>query len=161
MKEKSKTDRWSYTTNRLNHSERLRRSLKRAGISESALRESTGLSEETIDDILYDDHEFCMYISIYQALMVSKVLGIDPLEIVCEIPCQRSQNNQISFNELMSKVREYIGQSKMSLHEFEDYAGWDISEALADPELMWGYNLDALRDICTAADIDWIDAIPS
>jgi len=162
MKKKSKTDRWSYTNNRLNHSERLRRALKRAGLSESALQDSTsGLTEEAIDDILHDDNGFCMYISISQVLNVSKMLGIDPLEIVCEIPCQRSQNNQISFHELMSKVREYSGQNGMSLHEFEEYAGWDISKALSDPELMWEYNLDALRDICTAAEIDWIDAIPS
>ena len=161
MKKKSRTDRWSYTANRLNHSERLRWALKRAGLSESALQDSTGLTEETIDDILHDDNGFCMYISISQALNVSKMLGINPLEIVCEIPCQRIQNNQISFNELMSKVREYIGQSGMSLPEFEEYAGWDISKALSDPELMWEYNLDALRDICTAAEINWIDAIPS
>jgi hypothetical protein len=43
----------------------------------------------------------------------------------------------------------------MTASDFEDLAGRDISDALADWRAAWNRNVDGLRDICDVLGLDY------
>jgi hypothetical protein len=49
----------------------------------------------------------------------------------------------------------------LSTEAFGDRAGWDVADALHDPESAWAaWCVDTLRDVCGRMGIDWRAVVP-
>lgn len=68
----------------------------------------------------------------------------------------------ITADELASAIRENCRVRNMTLDEFGDAAGWDVSKAVNTPPLLLAeYSLDGIKEICRELGLDWRPVIRS
>ena len=56
-------------------------------------------------------------------------------------------------------TRDHLQATGTGLADFEDAIGYSVEAALADPEEFRKFNVDGLRALCDAIDIDWFDVL--
>lgn len=66
----------------------------------------------------------------------------------------------ISSDELMSKVRNYLSVTGLSVTQFEDRVGCVVEPALKDSSKVMDWNVDFLRWVCAEIGLDWHLALP-
>ena len=80
------------------------------------------------------------------------VLSVAPRELVGT----EKRAVSISVDELASAIREHCRLRGMTLDDFGDTAGWDVSKAADAPQLLsTDFSLDGIRDICRELGLDW------
>src|SRR5207244_1369794 len=100
---------------------------------------------ETIDD------EIMIY-SLADVQRFAGVLCVAPRELVGT----EDRNDPISARELALAIREHCRAHGMTLEQFGDAAGWDLSKLADSPQmLLTDFSLDGIRDICRELGVDW------
>jgi len=85
------------------------------------------------------------------------VLGVSPLSLVAGGDRTHEVTGEMPLTEVISRIREYIRLHALTAVAFSDRVGWDISEALLDPDSAWrSWSLDWLYDVCAELKIDWM-----
>jgi hypothetical protein len=129
-------------------------------MSPEVLQQKTGLNRRVIEDLLADDDALMTSVSIREAAAVAQALGLDLAEMVSDDPYETYRTRQISFAVVAEVIKSAVATQDITLRDFEDRAGWELSDVVSRPALLWDYTLESLRDICTAAGINWLDALP-
>ena len=66
------------------------------------------------------------------------------------------RDDPMSADELASIIREHCRTRNITLDEFADAAGWDVSKAADAPQLLLSdFSLDGVRDICRELGVEW------
>jgi hypothetical protein len=139
---------------------RLAAILRNTDMSAEELQQQTGLNRRVIEELLANDDALMTSVSIREAAAVAQAVGLDLPELVSDDPYENYRTQQISFAVVAEVIKSAVATQDITLRDFEDRAGWELSDVLSRPALLWDYTLEALRDICTAAGINWLDALP-
>lgn len=134
--------------------------LMNTNMAPEKLQEKTGLNRQVIDELLSDNEALMTSISIREATAIARAVGLDLPELVSDNPYDTYRMQSISFAVVAEVIKSYVATHDITLRDFEDRAGWELSDVLVKPTLLWDYTLEALRDICTAAELNWMDALP-
>ena len=140
--------------------DRIARARQRAGLDCVAVAHQLGMSAAAYDDLEANDDDAFMSISLGQLCSLGQLLNISPRTLIA--PEGATLNpERISFVELVDRMRQYMRVHSLSVEQFEDRVGWEVSGPLQNPETAWkDWNLDGLQDICALLGVDWLLALP-
>jgi hypothetical protein len=66
----------------------------------------------------------------------------------------------VSPEQLISKVRDYLNNTGMSVEDFENRVGFEIEPSLKDVAKVMDWNIDFLRWLCRELGLNWRLALP-
>lgn len=73
-----------------------------------------------------------------------------------ELVGTEQRGDPMSADELATLIYEHCRTRNITLDEFGDAAGWDVSKAANAPQLLLSdFSLDGIRDICRELGVDW------
>lgn len=133
-------------------SNRFRVARERAGLSIAETATRAGISEPCVWDLeIHDDELMTVYSPAYLQRFAS-VLGVAPRELAGT----DDRDAPISAGELATAIREHCRVRGITLDEFGDAAGWDVSKSVDTPQVLLNdISIDGIRDICRELGIDW------
>jgi DNA-binding Xre family transcriptional regulator len=136
---------------------RLKKAREAARKEPQDLAEFVGNSKANYYDLEEHNGELYSTISLSELSALASALGVKVGEL---FEGRKNGGAAISPEELMSKVRDYLSVTGLSVEEFEDRVGCVIAPALQDSSKVLDWNVDFLRWVCTEIDIDWHLALP-
>jgi len=133
-------------------SARFRAVRERAGLSIAETAARVGVSEPCVWDLETYDDELMTVCSPADLQRFAGAFSVPPSAIVGT----EERDDAISAGELASAIREHCRTRGMTLNDFGDAAGWDVSKAADAPQLLLtDFSLDGIRDICRESGLDW------
>jgi transcriptional regulator with XRE-family HTH domain len=133
-------------------SARFRTARERAGLSIAETAARAGTSEPAVWDLEGNEDELMTAYSAADLQRFAGVLSVAPKELVGTEP----SDAPISAGDLASAIREHCRLQGVTADEFGDEVGWDVSEAVGDPQLLLtDFSIDGIHDICRGLGIDW------
>jgi len=136
---------------------RIRAARTRAGLHEQTVSEALGLTLPAYFDLESFDDELFTCLSLEEVSKLAQVFGVSTMVLVVGDDSAHGVTGEMSLTDVISRIREYIRLHGLSPVAFSDRVGWDISEALLDPDSAWrSWNLDWLHDVCAELKIDWM-----
>jgi DNA-binding XRE family transcriptional regulator len=130
------------------------------GKSQQEMADLLGMTFMSYFDLELHDDELCSIPSLREVKKMCDIFGISPTELLTGNQKLNRLPAQISFQALMEKVKIHLVEKRQTQEEFEDEAGWHLSDYLADPEKIWDEPISFLQDICEPLGVDWVATIP-
>lgn len=107
----------------------------------------------------YPDEIFTS-ISLRDLQRICDCLGVDAFYLFTG--ANRSESDACyDFESIAGLIREHLKRSGQSAAEFGDRVGWDIEPLLKDAGAGWEWNVDCLKDVCSALGVRWEMALPT
>lgn len=128
-------------------SDRLKQHRKQANFSIQQMAEAMDLSYQSYVQLEESDLEIFMVLSINDYLKLCTLLGILPSDLFSQ---------PIRANLFSDLIKSYIKGQKITLLDFENEVGWEMSEILNTPTHLLNYHIPALMDICHELDLSWV-----
>ena len=135
----------------MNTLKRLRLAL---GTPVDSLARAVNISTASYWDLENLEHELEEALSLTELTKLATELRVAPSALFSGAPCAT-----VTTETLAQAIREYLASRGESVSDFEDKVGWDVAEALKDPGLFLGFNVDGLRAVCEAVGIDWLGVL--
>jgi transcriptional regulator with XRE-family HTH domain len=132
------------------------------------LRESTGMSLEAVArelDVSVREYEECeryagelnTALTISELSKIGNVLGV---WVGLFFEDKASPQNSVSPAQLSANIKSYLQKNGLEVSEFENRVGFEIRQALFDPNAILEWNVDCLRFVCAEIQVNWFDALP-
>ena len=121
--------------------------------------ERAAVSRAAYYDLESDPTEIFMSVSLRDLQRICGCLGVDAFYLF-------TGNNRAAsdvcydFESIAALVREHLKRSGQTAVEFSDHVGWEIEPFLRDAGAGWEWNVDCLRDVCSALGIRWELVLP-
>ena len=139
---------------------RITEARERAGMSADTLAERVGLEPMSYYDLEHYDDEAFTSVSLGELCAVARAVGLSPRELVNPDPTT-PVGATVSMQNVIQGIRDRMTADQLSAEAFGERAGWDVAEALHNPESAWAaWCVDALRDVCGQVGIDWRAVVP-
>jgi len=106
-----------------------------------------------------DPTEIFMCISLRDLQRICGSVGVDAFYLFTGN--NRSESDvRYDFESIAELIRQQLKRSGETTVEFSDGVGWEIEPFLKDAGAGWEWNVDCLRDVCSALGIRWELALP-
>lgn len=129
---------------------------KRLGLEPFDVASSSGISLAAYNDLeWHNDLNDCIALADLKRLC--SALNARMSDLFSEAG---SPQEHITFEEIKRKVQDHLTTHHLELSIFEDNIGWELTEFMENPEAAWRWNINGLRDLCSALGIDWLSALP-
>jgi hypothetical protein len=102
-----------------------------------------------------------MTVSLAELSALGSELGIDPLVLLCDDREAIREPSALTFEQVAEAVASFRVAEGLSAEAVSEHLGWDVAGVLADPQALWDFNVDGLRDICGPVGLDWRRAVPN
>ena len=136
----------------LSTSARFRAARERAGLSVAEAAARAGISESCVWDLESHDDELMTVYSPADLQRFARAFAVAPHELMAAGRC----DDPISAPELASAIQEHCRLRRITLDDFGDAAGWDVSTVPDAPQrLLTDFSLAGVRDVCRALGVDW------
>jgi hypothetical protein len=142
---------------RIGYARRLEHHRRNAGKTIDEAAALIGLPLAAYRDLEMYDDELMDCISLEALSRLSTALCFDLRHFFR--PEATTQVVSITFSQLVEHVQLYLREHKMTVSEFEDKAGWEVAQALVQPDEFLKCNLTGLMDICNVLGLDWISLL--
>ncbi len=140
---------------------RILKARERANLAADAVAERVGLEPMAYYDLEHYDDEAFTAVSLAELCAVARTLGLSPRALVDPEPASPVAAS-ISMQDVAQGIRLRMAADHLTPAAFGDLAGWDVAEALDNPESAWAaWSLDALRDVCEQIELDWRAVVPA
>jgi hypothetical protein len=126
---------------------------KAAGLSEAEAAALIGLSKNEYYDLQSYDDEVQTCLSLHEVRSGGSTLRADPVWLLTGRPSPLL--HRISLSEAVDSLRAYVAERHMPVSEFENLAGWGVSDPLAGWRAAWNWNVDGPRDIRDVLGLDY------
>jgi transcriptional regulator with XRE-family HTH domain len=132
---------------------------ERAGLSEEEMGERVGIGVASYRDLESDDTEVFMCLSLAHLRVLGRILGVSPRILLLgeDAPVP---GEPVSFSEISAHLNALRAAKGVTVDDLSDQVGWELRDVLVDPEKLWTFNVDGLRDLCRAIQADWVAALP-
>lgn len=131
---------------------RFRKFRERAGLSHEEAAQQMGISVASVWDIESFDDEIAELYSPSQVRQFCRVLGVLPAELFGI----ETTEPPVPATELARLIQEECHSRSITLEQFEDAAGWCLSQCIEPPErLLEDMTVEGLRWLCQELRIDW------
>jgi transcriptional regulator with XRE-family HTH domain len=133
----------------------------RAGLTVEAAAERAGIPIAWYRDLENDPDELFSNIALAHLQGIGIALGVSPAEFLVGHPLAVSPAEELGFAELVERLEARRIQAGLSADEFSEHVGWELQDVLIDPQGLWNFTVDGLRDVCAAAGVDWLTVLPN
>jgi DNA-binding XRE family transcriptional regulator len=114
------------------YAKRIRTAREEAGKSLKEMASLLDISLASYRDLEWYDDEILTCVSLRQVGTLCEAIGIDSRELLSAGQQSADQVSQRTLQELIRHIRDYMRKEQITLEEFEDKAGWEITPALYD-----------------------------
>jgi hypothetical protein len=97
-------------------------------------------------------------LSLLHLKALGQTLALEPATILVGDGAQPAQRRP--FRDVVDALQRRMDSEHLDADTLGDRLGWDIRALLADPEDLWNFNVDGLRDVCEGVGIDWLTVLP-
>jgi transcriptional regulator with XRE-family HTH domain len=140
--------------------QRIAEARSRARLSEQQIAHRLNVTTQSYWDLEnYDDEAFTA-ISLATLTTLGGILGVEPRELLLGADA-KNIDRTVTFSAISARLAERLRREGMTVEQLEDRIGWNIEPVLIDPHALSEFNVEALYNICTALDLDWVAALPS
>jgi len=135
---------------------RIRKAREGRGLTPEQVAERVGLSTAWYHDLEgYADEAFST-VSLAHLQVLGDILGLEPAAILGEkTPSKRGE-----FRDVTDGLRKRMESEGIDADTLGKRVGWDIREVIVDSQELWNFNVNGFRDVCAAAGVDWLAALP-
>ena len=121
--------------------------------------EQAAVSRAAYYDLESDPTEIFMCISLRDLQRICDCLGVDAFYLFTGN--NRSESDvRYDFESIAELIRQHLKRSGQTAMEFSDRVGWEIEPFLKDAGAGLEWNVDCLRDVCSALGIRWELVLP-
>jgi len=132
---------------------------ERTGLSPDAVAHGVGLTVAAYADLEAYPNDLFMCISLADLQALGEILQIAPAELFGA--AQSSAGPDIPFSEVVQRLNALRAAGKASVEELSTQIGYDLRDVLVDPSELWKFNIDGLRAVCKAVNLEWLAVLPS
>lgn len=136
----------------------IRAARARLGLREQEVVELVGPNAHVCPDLELRDDEAFTCAAIHDLVALSKALSTSVCELLLGAAAPDSLE-PVACDEVAGRLRQRIEASSTSAAALGEAIGWDIEPVLQKPVALAGYNVVGLRDICSAAGLDWLGVV--
>ena len=130
------------------------------GLSQEALAAQAGLPKGFLWDLEAYPDDIVSAVSLRDLAAVCRVLRIEPAELFA--PDGAAFPVPVRPQQLADAVQAHMTAAGLTPDTFAELVGWNITGLLADPPTaVAALNVDGLYDICAAASVPWLAALPT
>ncbi len=141
--------------------DRIRRLRKKIGKTDVDMASLLGMSVDSYCDLETHDDELTTVPTIQQVKLLSDILGVSTINILVRNNSSTNPITNISYEELVTKTKEYIVANCANQLEFEDRVGWCLNDFFAGQDNAWNnYPIEFLQDLCGILNINWLETLP-
>jgi hypothetical protein len=134
------------------YAETIRAAREASGKDPGELAAALDMSYESYRDIEWFDDEITSVVSFRDAVSLAGLLELDLRRMF------GADDTVVTFEDLAAAVRMRLEETP--LDQLEDELGWELAEALADPEAFAEFSLDGLADVAGPLGLDWRHLLP-
>lgn len=140
-------------------SERIRKAREKLGLSAEQVAEGLSLPVAWYRDLESYPDEVISNISLAHLQLLGGILGIDPRHILLgeKVSAPKERGN---FQDVSTGLNRIMIEKGLDPDRLGEQVGWDVREVLIDSQELWNFTVDGLRDLCRAAEIDWLAVLP-
>ena len=143
------------------YSARLRAAREQLGLMPNEVERRAGLPSHFLEEVEAYPDEVTSVIGLDALAALCGVLGLQPAALLAH-PDERLPEVPVRAEELAGAIRARMTAEGLSAEEFGSRAGWAVEPLLDDPPAGLGsLNVDGLFDICAAAGVSWLAALPA
>jgi transcriptional regulator with XRE-family HTH domain len=137
-------------------SERLRRARESAGKTTAEVAQMAGIPEPHYYDLETYDDDLYMTASLAELRNLAFAVGLTIRGIFGV-----EGTAAMGLAGLAEAVRHHLVKEGVSIQEFGQRAGWDLTKFIEKPQTAWeDWNFDCLYDVCRQLGVSWIDILP-
>jgi hypothetical protein len=130
---------------------RFREAHTRSGASFDDITAGAGISDASVFDLETYPHELMIY-DASELKCFATIFQVHPRELVGTL----ATVEPLSVENLADAIRVYCSANQLTVDQFSDAAGWDITKAVHSPGLfLTDFSLDGIHMICHELGIDW------
>ena len=141
-----------------NASNRLREARPKTGLTPEAVGEKVGLGVNWYRDLEGHDSDLSCNISLAHFSVLCGVVGITPKDLLFG-PDAPTIRTEVSFTELVDALK--LKADDLSVADLSEKVGWEVKDLLMDPQELWNFTIDGVRDLCNFAGIPWTSLSPA
>jgi transcriptional regulator with XRE-family HTH domain len=131
----------------------------RAGKSPGEMAERLGLNAAWYDDLEQHDDELASTLTLFQAMELASLLGVHLRDLLND---RDPAGEGISLMELPSRINAHVEREGISIRQFEDQVGWELSEFLTSPvKAAAELPIMFLQTISAPLGINWLSLVPN
>jgi transcriptional regulator with XRE-family HTH domain len=138
--------------------QRIARARERAGLTHGEVAHHIDVNSAWYWDIESFDDEAFTVLSLKQLATLAGVLGVDARALLLGDDISRARG--LAFSDISRRLAERLQRDQVTVDQFGDAVGWDLTAVLADPESLWEFNVEGFFAIAEALEFDWVAALP-
>lgn len=138
-----------------NYAPLLRSAREAAGLRQEQVAAAAGIELASYLDLESHDDEIRMGVSAREAARVLRVLNLSPFDLFVEPNRRGGESGPAPYAELARAIQEHLRHHGLSTEHFEEKVGWEVRQALRDPERFGDLTLDALSDVSDSVGVEW------
>ena len=142
----------------MNHRQIIHDTREVLGISHDEAAAFIGISSTHYWDLENHDDELFTTLALGEIIHLCRLLQLLPRHLLsCEpiLPTRQPE-------EPKHLILSYCRDTSTPIDKFEEQAGWEVQHFLTDPQSHFQkWNLDCLRDVCSAVGANYKEFIPS
>jgi transcriptional regulator with XRE-family HTH domain len=125
---------------------------ERSGKTIAEMASLLDLSWESYNDLEAYDDEIIQVLSLQEVITLGNALGIDLVEFFSNGAPKPEES--ISLDALAEKIKEYLTVHHLTVAEFEEAVGWEVTNCLTEPSQFMNFNIDGLIDLTRPLGLD-------
>lgn len=131
---------------------RLREARERMGLSHEEVAARSGISTPSIWDLESFEGELTCLYSPRDIHLLCSIVGTRPIDLFSD----GFSESRVSPPELVQRIHAECLSRDVTLEQFEDVVGWQLSVCIEPPErLLEDMTVDGLQWLCRELHIDW------
>jgi transcriptional regulator with XRE-family HTH domain len=138
--------------------DRLREARQRLGLTPEDVASRMGLSAPWYYDLEAYPNDVVSTVSLAHLLVLGQTLGLEPVTIL--VVDTTSSTDRRGFRDVVDGLERRMEAEGLDAKALGEHLGWDIRGVLADPEELWNFNVEGLRDVCRGVGVDWLAVLP-
>jgi hypothetical protein len=128
-------------------------------MSDTEVANRLGITVHSYDDLeRYDDEAFTA-LSLQELLSLGRALGVKPATLLFGSAADGLKTSVVP-DEITARLTQKMIERHQTAEELSESVGWDVRELLVDSSALWSFNVEGLYDLCKAAGVEWINALP-
>jgi hypothetical protein len=140
-------------------SDRIREARERLALTPQEVANQMGLAANWYVDLETYPEEVFSTVSLAHLKLLGQALQLEPATILTG-EAAASSTVPLAFPDVARGLRQKMDAEALDAESFGDRVGWNLTRVLADPQELWNFNVTGFRDVCAAASVDWLAALP-
>ncbi|HEY2900591.1 MAG TPA: helix-turn-helix transcriptional regulator [Polyangia bacterium] len=139
-------------------SDRLRAARERLVLTPEEVANQIGLSANWYYDLEAYPDEIVSTVSLAHLRLLGQALQLEPATILTGEAAPSTAH--LEFPDVARGLQQKMDAEGLDAETLGERVGWTISRVLVDPQELWNFNVTGFRDVCAAAGVDWLAALP-